>query len=150
MKRKIARQFNSSNHRFERYIDLDASIDAACQCRMHTFRFVRFFWYPVRDWKRSTNLFFFVCLEFAKKMWLANGRTTAHNRVPRSPYSTSDVIPCNFKHHLSVNPELFFRSEIFFYPATFFFSSRFRDYISSIASSPRLYLSLFLIWLTGL
>lgn len=148
MKRKIARQFNSSNHRFERYIDLDASIDAACQCRMHTLELDSFD--ILCETGNAPPTFFFVCLEFAKKMWLANGRTTAHNRVPRSPYSTSDVIPCNFKHHLSVNPELFFRSEIFFYPATFFFSSRFRDYISSIASSPRLYLSLFLIWLTGL
>lgn len=65
MKRKIARQFNSSNHRFERYIDLDASIDAACQCRMHTLELDSFD--ILCETGNAPPTFFFVCLEFAKK-----------------------------------------------------------------------------------
>lgn len=108
----------------------------------------------MRDWKRSTNLFIFiffscVLLEFAKKKDvtpLMGERSRAIVRLvqPRI-FSTSDVILCNFIN--TTSPLILnFSSDqkyFFLYRATPFFPAFAFMILSSIVSSPRLYLSLF-------
>lgn len=117
------------------------------ECRMHTLEF-RSLWYPLCETGNAPPtlfifIFFFLCvIRICKKKDVTplmgeRSRTIVRLVQPRI-FSTSDVILCNFiKHHFSVNPELFFRSEIFFslscYP--FFSSFRFRDCIINVFSS---------------
>lgn len=146
-------QQSSEIHRFERYIDLDASIDAACQnaeCIHQSLDPFDILCARLETLHQPFYFYFFSCvlLEFAKKKDvtpLMGERSRAIVRLvqPRI-FSTSDVILCNFIN--TTSPLILnFSSDqkyFFLYRVTPFFPA-FAFAIVSSMSSPRLYLSLF-------